>query len=91
MQKVAAGPEQSAQLLVALFSKFDFEVKETVDEEGRLTQSANSWAKQWEADLLSLAECEAGEDLLKEGDGDVLAPFGRCKQQFIALGVRILR
>ena len=49
-------PEEHVQQRAALFGHFPFEPEATIDEEGKLTASANPWAAQWVNDKTA-AEC----------------------------------
>jgi hypothetical protein len=47
----AKNPENNLQLRAAVFGHYDWEENPTIDEEGFVNHTANSFARQWEQDL----------------------------------------
>ena len=60
MQTLSADPKHNKQVLTALFGQLPIEEHPTVDEEGRLTESANPTARLFEKALQRMSSTEEG-------------------------------
>ena len=69
-------------VLTGLLGQFAFENQSTVAEDGSLMDSANPWAQQLLADVLSLLFLESAAELRVEWDRSVLSLFGQSAEFF---------
>lgn len=79
-------------ILMAIFGRFGFESRDTIDSAGRILPSANPWAQQFSTDIQEgLGKIDAGRGLLDWVQDRVVLVFTEFRPEFLAIDMCEIR
>ena len=90
-QAVARNIAAHTPVLAVVFGSFKWEAASPIDEAGKLTPAAGSWAQQLYADVQLLAEHDDGYILVRDMGEQPLLLFTHLREQFVRVDVTVLK